>query len=322
LRATVPLPVGSLRLVQNGVTLRKVVSLFALAALPLCSHIALAGGVSKPGGGPVIETLANGPAQGFSCSGCTPAQMQSLAASKGNGTWYVYNLTTNVINQYVVSCEPIAGGLSCYADLGTVPTGIANTFATYHSLWIGNHQSESFSSTVNINVPSGGPLNGQGMAVDDGFTNAYDTLQFSKFNNAILNMLNNPSTYSGATAQITQILEGVDVPGIKLDKLSSTVTVIFHDKSKRTYQFDKNLNTYKEVANSAIDSAGNTIPESKPHNGAGFFGDPNHVYNLPNIITILNADPPTFKDTTCLEEVWVDDPKMSGGGTLTCVKSP
>lgn len=299
--------------------MQKLASLFVLAALPLCSH---AGGISKPGGGPVIESLANGPAQGFSCSGCTSAQMQSLAASKGNGTWYVYNLATNIINQYVVSCEPIAGGLSCYADLGTVPTGIANTFASYHSLWIGNHQSESFSSTVNINLASGNPVNRVGMQTDDGYVNAYDTMVFSKLNVPVINMLNNPSTYSGATGQIVEILEGVEVPGIKLDKLNSTVVVTFHDKSRRTYQYDKNLNTFREVANTAYDSSNNKLPEAKPIAGTGYFSDPAHPYNIPNIVTILNADPPTFKDTTCLEEVWVDDPKMSGGGTLTCVKSP
>jgi len=50
---------------------------------------------------------------------------------------------------------------------------------------------------------------------------------------------------------------------------------------------------------------------SKPHNSAGFFGDPADPYNIPNIITTRNAELPTFKDESCLEEVWADDYKMS-----------
>jgi len=304
--------------------MKKVASLFALAALPLCSHTALAGGLTFTGN-PSIEALANGAAQGFSCTGCSAVQMQNLAASKGRGAWYVYNLSANVINEYDVTCEPISGGLSCFADLGTVPTAIANYFATYQSLWMQNGKNEAFGTSTTISIPStggGGPLNAQGMHVDDGYVNAYDTLQYSALGNGIINMLNSPSTYAGVYAQVVKLVDPIDPPLIKLDKLTATVTVVFHDKSKRTYQYNKDLETYAPVDNTAIDSAGNTIPEKKPHSGAGFFGDPAHPYNLPNIITILNAEPPSFKDETCLEEVWVDDPKMSGGGTLTCVKSP
>lgn len=302
--------------------MKKLVSLFVLAALPLCSQIALAGPVANSA---VIETLANGVPQGLSCSSCTASQMQSLAASKGKGTWYVYNLPAATINQYVVSCEPIAGGYSCYADLGTVPTAINNWFNTYYGLWLGNGKRESFSAAATVTVLSpgvGGPVNAQGNHVDDGYTNAYDTLVSSSQNNFVISLLNNPSTYSGAYATLVGLLAPTDVPVIKVDKIQAVVVVTFHDKSHRTYQFDKILDTYAPVANTAVDSAGNTIPESKPRNGAQFTGDPAHPYNIPNIITILNADPPTFKDVDCLEEVWTDDPKMSGGGTLTCVKSP
>jgi len=151
--------------------------------------------------------------------------------------------------------------------------------------------------------------------------NAYDTLQGSAFNNAVISTLNTPTNYSGFYAQVVQIVAPLDVPVVQFDQLVVTVTVVFNDTSKRTYTFNKANKTFEAVANTAIDSSGNTIPESKPRNGAMFFGDPRHPYNIPNIITILGGVP-SAHDGQCWEEVWQTPGDPNGGGKLICVNNP
>jgi len=53
---------------------------------------------------------------------------------------------------------------------------------------------------------------------------------------------------------------------LSLDGMNAVFVFTFHDGSNRTYKYDKGLQTFISVPNSAQDAHGNVIPEAKPSN--------------------------------------------------------
>jgi hypothetical protein len=108
------------------------------------------------------------------CNGCTVAQMTTNAASFGHGEHYFYDLTGNHLYLFETECEPISGGVSCYAYQETPAADMVTSFSDYHQAWGLNNFNEAFEGTVAYNVASANPSGGR--TSDDGFVNAYERL--------------------------------------------------------------------------------------------------------------------------------------------------
>lgn len=227
------------------------------------------------------------------CNGCTLTQATSLAESLGQGDHYIYDLPGNHFYLFEVECEPIVGGKTCYASTLTPAPVRVTSFNNYRLAWTQNNYREAFVSTINYNVPSGQPA-GQH---DDGYVNAYDTIHTSAYQNSLTNWLNDPSNYSGTLALIVSVLNNATS---YFSNVSINVTVVFHDGSKRKFDFVLNNSQFEAVANSATDSDNNTLPEQRPGVPRGYlFNDgPNgRHFNPGNIAELLGVAPPDIHDT-------------------------
>ena len=227
------------------------------------------------------------------CNGCSLAQATSMATFLGHGDHYIYDLPGNHLYLFEVECEPIVGGTKCYASTSTPAPAMAASFNDYHLAWSQNHYSEAFVYTVNYNVPSGQPA-GQH---DDGYINAYDTIHVSAYQNALINWLDNPNNYSGTLSLIVSVVNNATsyFSGVVI-----TVTVVFHDGSKRKFNLVLNNSQFEPIANSGIDSDTNVLPEQRPGGPRGYLfndGPSGHHYNPGNVAVLLGVAPPDINET-------------------------
>jgi hypothetical protein len=227
------------------------------------------------------------------CNGCTLTQATSLAASLGQGDHYIYDLPDNHFYLFEVECEPIVGGKTCYASaLTPAPARIAS-FNNYHLAWTQNNYNEAFVYTINYNVPSGQPA-GQH---DDGYVNAYDTIYTGAYQVALVDWLDNPSNYSGTLALIVSVLNNATS---YFSNVVITVTVVFHDGSKRKFDFVLNNSQFEPIANSGTDADANPLPEQRPGGPRGYVfndGPTGHHYGPGNIAVLLGVAPPDLNET-------------------------
>lgn len=252
--------------------------------------------------------------QWHACNSCTFAQSSNAAAGLGHGKHYIYNLPGNQLYEFDVECEPVGGGEQCYASSITPAADAQGYFNDYHAAYLQFH-SEAFLVGVNYNVPSGGPTH-NGLPIDDGYVNAFDTVYGGAFDNGLRSYLMNPVTYSGALATFISVLSnglGYDIPN-----LSIVVTVYFHDGSKRVYTFVQNVNAFQPVPDTAQDSQHNVLPDPDKRPGPRIFtfnGPIARIYNPNNVATLLSVSPPALPQEP-LQCTW------DGIQTLTCQDSP
>lgn len=227
------------------------------------------------------------------CNGCSLTQANSLATFLGPGEHYIYDLPDNHLYLFEVDCEPIVGGKKCYASTSTPDPARVTSFNNYRLAWTQNQYSEAFMFMINYNVASGQPA-GQH---DDGYVNAYDTIHTGAYQVALVNWLHNPSNYGGTLALIISVLNNATsyFSGVVI-----TVTVVFHDGSKRKFDFVINNSQFEPVANSGTDSDTNPLPEQRPGGPRGYIfndGASGHHYNPGNVAVLLGVAPPDIHDT-------------------------
>jgi hypothetical protein len=249
------------------------------------------------------------------CGGCTLTQAFAKASALGYGNHFVYDLPGNHFYYFSVECE--SG--TCYANQITPPSDATYDFGVYHQGYIQFH-TEAFHADINYYKPSGSPHNTHGDPEDDGYVNAFDSLEITQLEDPLLNELQNGANYTGVMATIITVLaNGI---GYTIPSWTMVVTVHFHDGSSRIFTFNQDNVKFAGVINSARDSEGNPLydPGHEPRTHQFLFDGPNgRPYNLHNVATILNADPYPEDDGTVECAMTVD-----GDGTvhLTCVVPP
>lgn len=249
------------------------------------------------------------------CYGCSEAQILNIAQSYGAGKHYIYDLLGNAIHLVnVTSCEPgFNGTITCINGESTVPTDVASAFASYHSAWNGNAQSEAFSGDVNYFVPSGNPVGSDHQPQDNGDVNAYDTLVGGSYQTTLTHWMEDPSHYSGFMAELISALN--NLPTTDFAGLSLTITVHFSDGSKRTFTYTPGVKAFVPVRGTAIDAHNNPLPEAPPAIAQYFYfgGLPGFApYDQRNVVQLLPGAPPSLPSEGCAEEKW-------DGHAITCV---
>ncbi len=248
------------------------------------------------------------------CNGCTESQIMSQAELSGvAGDRYIYDLPGNSIHHISVECEPISGGKTCYGYEEDVDSKIVSTFNAYRGAWQQNSASESFATTMHVDLPSGHPTGPEGESTDDGYVDAYDTLTIAQLDDNVVNYLNNPVNYSGFYATVVGILTPYAISPVQFDKLSMVVNVLFHDGSKRTFVFNKTTRTYEPQADSARDSHGNQLAEKAPLRGTTYYYGPDPTsrpYDSWNMDVLITGHVPP-DEPTCYQQFF-------DGATLTC----
>lgn len=257
-------------------------------------------------------SAATDPSMAYRCNGCTAAQAASVAASKGLGQHYVYDLDRNKL--YTMYCEP-GSPLLCY-EIGT-SLAAQTVFNDYRSAYNSNGKSESFVISVPVNLPSGRIPGRDGLPMDNGTINAWGTITTNNYNLQVIRYLSDPSHYSGFYATLVKALDSIGGnPVVKFDKMSAVFDVTFSDGSRRTYKYNKDLGRFEAVPGTGIDSHDNALPDAAnptPINQTAyiFTGVPNfNSYDYRNISWYFNTRP---IDGGCVVTRW-------DGGTLTCVR--
>ena len=240
-----------------------------------------------------VEVPDSGILAAKACNGCSQIQATSLAASLGPGDHYIYDLPDNALYLFETECEPIVGGKKCDAFTSTPAAAMVASFNNYRLAWTQNKYSEAFVYTINYNVPSGQPP-GQH---DDGYVNAYDSIHASVYQNSLTSWLNQPNNYSGTLALIVSVVNNATsyFSGVVI-----TVTVVFHDGSKRKFSYVLANGQFEPIANSANDSDNNTLPEQRPGGPRAYFfndGPGGHPYGPGNIAVLLGVAPPDIHET-------------------------
>lgn len=202
----------------------------------------------------------------IACNACSQATVLQLSGNLGRGIHFFYDLAGNAIYKVRTDCEPGAGGTTvCTSTPAAVPTNIASAFATYRSAVVANGNSERFKAAVSISLPSASLPGPDGLPMDDGHINAWDTIINSNYNSQVITRLSNPSTYSGAYGIMMSVLGPLNNPVVNFDQMNGVVDVQFPDGSVRSYKFNKDTAKYEPILGSAKDSHINTLPDDPNH---------------------------------------------------------
>ena len=135
-----------------------------------------------------------------------------------------------------------------------------------------------------------GPVTASASSVNGGSVNAYDVVGSSQDRNRVSDVLaNNPRMIF--TSVMSSYGRVIRLANIATPDVPLTVAVTFPDNSHVVYQFNWATKKWEYVANSAVDSHGNSIPETAidfTNGGAGGsynfsgVGNPNDVEDFIN----------------------------------------
>ena len=179
------------------------------------------------------------------CNGCTTQQMKNLAIQKGLGEQYVYNLSGGVLVGYSVTRE----------EWGTVAVGfppadwMIDQYALVHQYYLNNGKSLASKVSAAPTSATGGSVNG------------YDVVGSSLDRNRVTNAIaSNPRLiFTSTMASYGRVIR---LAGIATPDAALTVKVTFPDGSTVIYKFNWNTKQWEYLPKSAIDSHGNSIPET------------------------------------------------------------
>jgi len=192
------------------------------------------------------------------CNGCSSQQIKSIAKTAGNGDHYYYNLSGGTFVGYYVEKLDTQGNQ--YIAVPIQPEQwMLDEWAAILVFYRGNGNSLH------------GPVTASASSVGGGSVNAYDVVGSSQDRNRVSDALaNNPRMiFTSVMSSYGRVirLANVATPDVDL-----TVTVNFPDGSHAVYKFNWNTKKWEYVADSAVDSHGNSIPETATdfsNNGAG-----------------------------------------------------
>jgi hypothetical protein len=268
----------------------------------------------------VTSSYATAAVIATSCNGCTDNQIAIRAQAKGRGLHYIYDLPRNQMHLLKVECEPDGkGGTECFpGEELSVAADVKSVFDDYHALYLSNGASEIYDGTVHVDIASGNPVLPTGSHTDNGWINAYDTLHASALEKKIIDYLNDPAHWTGATAIVVQAAQIVQSNVVNFAGASLVVKVVYSDGSERRYKYSTTTHTFEPLPNSANDAHGNSLVELPPrrddsyiYNG-GSAGNGPDGYDHKNAFWDLEHSAPTTP--YCIQETW-------DGERLNCVRA-
>lgn len=179
------------------------------------------------------------------CDGCTAQQMKNRAIQKGVGEQYVYNLSGGVLVGYSVTQEE--WGL--FAVGFPPPKWMIDQYALLHQYYLNNGKSLASKITASATSATGGSVNG------------YDVVGSSQDRNRVANAVaSNPKLiFTSTMASYGRVIR---LAGIATPDAALTTKVTFPDGSTVIYKFNWNTKQWEYLPKSAIDSHGNSIPET------------------------------------------------------------
>ncbi|HET6914285.1 MAG TPA: hypothetical protein VFH71_13205 [Rhodanobacteraceae bacterium] len=250
--------------------------------------------------GALIFSAAQAQVATKDCTGCSTAQIEALASNCSSGYSYITDFASQnlykVCFTWDVNDEYRPPRKEKDYDWAISEPQAGQIFKAYEDVYLNNGHVKAAAATLKINIQAPNPLG------DNGWMNAYDTVQSSQNENAVQNYL---MTYHFSSADFTQsapalaagfaeLLKSLQIttPVITINNFPTTVTLTFNDGSKRTYTFDSLHGTYVPTPGTAMDAHGNTIPENTSmatNNGIGqYYGfNGGNTYDMGNIETIL-----------------------------------
>lgn len=184
------------------------------------------------------------------CNACSDAQMEAVATSKGVGIKYIYDLSSAVIVGYEVTREDyVAGQWTLVASPFVPESWMVSQYLGVQQFY--NQSGNSLHGTMAAAVPS---------AAGDS-VNAYDVTGSSVDRNRVTDSLaNNPKLVF--TSVMASFGRAIRLSGIVTPDVALTTTVNFPDGSRVIYKFNWDTKKWEYVEGTAVDSNGNSIPES------------------------------------------------------------
>lgn len=175
--------------------------------------------------------------------------MEKVAASRGVGIRYVYNLSAGLIVGYEVSREDFyAGAWTNVASPFEPEAWIIDQYLGFNEFYAGN----------------GGSLHGAlsaAVASDDGDSvGAFDVTGSSAARNRVSDKL--ADSWPGFLAGFASVGRAVRLAGLVTPDVALTITVNFPDGSNVVYKYNWDIKRWEYVPGTARDSNGNNVPES------------------------------------------------------------
>lgn len=186
----------------------------------------------------------------FPCSGCSDAQMEAVATSKGLGIKYVYDLNSAAIIGYEVTREDFRPGQWTLVASPFLPDSwIVDQYIGIHQFYSENGNSLHGALVSGVISTAGNTIN------------AYDVTGSSVDRNRVSESLAN-SPRMIFTSVMASFGRAIRLSGLVTPDVALTVNVNFPDGSTVIYKFNWDTKKWEYVAGTAVDSNGNTIPES------------------------------------------------------------
>jgi hypothetical protein len=289
----------------------------------------------------VGASVAHAKTDAYACNACTPAQADALALSKASRYGHtptmivVYDLKTvgpngktGIGRNYNASMDT---NMVTHVDYPVaIYTGAATftqftTIQDYSKLYFYSGQTENLKSQFRINIPSPISTNPDGTYHDNGSVNAFDVLQISATDHSVSQCLATYScnfTITGAqpalNSDMYSIFTTLKSSIMDFSGLTCVIEVVFPDGSSIKYSFDKTRAEWVRIPNSAHDSHGNLLPETRPNGSQTYVGgDGGQHYDMRNIAIIIGVpyqghDTGSGSGGGCRFERW-------NGQTLDCI---
>lgn len=222
--------------------MRKIKALVAAAVLCFAGSVAAQD----------VSTLA--------CENCTASQMENLAIERGVGMHYIHSMERGVIVKYWVTEEDFGRGQHVrLAHLVQPEDWVLDQFALLHQFYLDNGRSLTASLRSSKARSTGGTIN------------AYHVVGSSRDRNAVVNELHdNPRLVF--TSVFASFGRAIKLANVVTPDPALTVKTMFPDGSHAYFRFNWDTKRWEYVPKSAVDSHGNSIPETADdftNNGVG-----------------------------------------------------
>lgn len=205
----------------------------------------------------------------FPCNNCTDTDMESVAVSKGVGIKYVYDLSGGFLSGYHVTREDLQPGQwTLVASPFEPESWMLEQYALLHQFYLTNGNALHGREAVSAQAESGGHVNG------------YDVTGSSVDRNRVSDYLGGNFTTVFASV-MGSFGRAIRLGGILTPDVQLTVQVLFPDGSKAIYKFNWDTKKWEYVPKSAVDSNGNSIPESPEDLVNGTVGSGEFDFNRP-----------------------------------------
>jgi hypothetical protein len=201
------------------------------------------------------------------CNGCSAVQRDSAAIGQGgqNGAIrYVDDLTSGVLYKYMIEREPIVGGYTYSAIPQVVEPEYQAVTTNLKALWDANSHRFTYKTSITIPASRAGMGNGYDAINSGPAGSAFDVVDPGAGRNNTIDWLRHESNWPVGNQIVFhyQVLVGAYYRMVQGTPITITFDVHFPDGSRADFIFTYPDNNVTYVDKSAIDSAGNPIPQS------------------------------------------------------------